>query len=299
MTAVAAVLLFLAAACRSSSGRPAATSGTAGTTSSAEPSSTGTSLTHGPAPPEHVVVVIEENHAASSIIGNALAPYLNSLARSGATFTQSYAITHPSEPNYLALFSGSTQGVTDDECPPPGSPYALPNLASSLHAVGRTFVGYSEDLPLAGSKVCSSGDYARKHNPWVDFSNVPASSNQPFNAFPSDYSSLPTVSFVVPNLQHDMHDGSIEQADTWARQHLDGYVRWAATHNSLLVVTWDEDDSGSDNHIATIIVGGKVHPGDYPVHIDHYSVLRTLETMYGAPPSGAAAQASTIIGWWQ
>jgi phosphatidylinositol-3-phosphatase len=244
------------------------------------------------------VVLVEENHSASSIIGDPDAPFLNGLAESGASFTQSYAITHPSEPNYLALFSGSTQGVSDDACPPPGSPYGAPNLASSLHAVGRTFVGYSEGLPSAGSSACSSGAYARKHNPWVDFSNVPASLNLPFTAFPSDYSHLPTVSFVVPNLDDDMHDGSIQQADTWAQVHLGGYVTWARSHNSLLMVTWDEDDSGSGNRIATIFSGPMVRSGSYSVHIDHYTVLRTLEAMYGAAPSGRAGNETAINGCW-
>ncbi len=300
MTASAAVVLLLASACGSSSGRPAATSGTAGTTtSSAGPSSTGTVVTHGPPTPDHVVVLIEENHTEASILGNPDAPYFNGLAHLGASFTRSYAITHPSQPNYLALFSGDTQGVTDDACPPPNSPYATANLASSLHAVGRTFVGYSEGLPAAGSTTCSSGDYARKHSPWVDFSNVSASSNQPFTAFPSDYSRLPTVSFVVPDLQHDMHDGTIQQADTWARQHLDGYLQWALTHNSLLVVTWDEDDSGGNNQIPTFFVGPMVRPGNCTVRIDHYKVLRTLEAMSAAAPSGNAAKATPITGCWR
>lgn len=67
--------------------------------------------------PDHVVIVIEENHSYSEIIGSPAAPYINSLAAQGALFTQSYAITHPSQPNYLDLFSGFNQGVTNDSCP--------------------------------------------------------------------------------------------------------------------------------------------------------------------------------------
>ena len=89
-----------------------------------------------------------ENHAYGEVIGSPQAPYLNRLARQGALFTDSRAITHPSEPNYLALFSGSTQGVSDDSCP---HQFSAPNLGSELIAAGRTFTGYSESLPAAGS----------------------------------------------------------------------------------------------------------------------------------------------------
>jgi len=114
--------------------------------------------------PDHVVIVIEENHGYGEIIGSASAPYINSLAQQGALFTHSFAITHPSEPNYLALFSGSTQGLTDDSCP---NTFAAANLASQLLAAGFSFAGYSESLPATGSTVCAAGSYRRKHNPWV------------------------------------------------------------------------------------------------------------------------------------
>src|ERR1051325_9167474 len=110
-----------------------------------------------PPKPDHVVIVIEEHHSYSQIIGSASAPYINSLASQGALFTQSFAVTHPSQPNYLHLFSGSAQGTTDDTCPPPGSPYATANLGGELIAKGLTFGGYSEDLPGTGSTACSSG----------------------------------------------------------------------------------------------------------------------------------------------
>ena len=117
--------------------------------------------------PDHVVIVVEENHSYAEIIGSAAAPYINSLAQQGALFTASHGVTHPSEPNYLALFSGSTQGVTDDSCP---HTFSTANLGSELIAAGGSFIGYSEDLPAPGSTVCTSGAYARKHNPWVNFS---------------------------------------------------------------------------------------------------------------------------------
>lgn len=245
--------------------------------------------------PDHVVIVVEENHALGGVVGNANAPYITSLAQQNANFTQSYAETHPSEPNYLALFSGSTQGLTNDSCP---HTYSTPDLGSSAIAAGIGFAGYSEALPSVGYTGCSSGTYARKHNPWVNFPAVPASANQPFSAFPSDYSTLPAVSFVVPDLTHDMHDGTIAQGDTWLQQNLGGYVTWAKTHNSLFVLTFDEDDGGAANRIPTVLAGQRVVPGDYAEQINHYNLLRTITDAYGLIAPGNAATAPPITDVW-
>ncbi len=171
---------------------------------------------------DHIVIVVEENHSYADITSATDAPYLASLARQGAVFTDAHAITHPSQPNYLALFAGSTFGVADDSCP---QQLAGPNLASELIGHGLSFTGYSESMPAPGFTGCDDGTadqlYARKHNPWVDFANVPTTSNQPFTSFPADFSQLPSVAFVVPNQVHDMHSGTIADADAWLRQHMD------------------------------------------------------------------------------
>jgi acid phosphatase len=210
--------------------------------------------------------------------------------------TNSFAIEHPSQPNYLDLFSGSNQGVTDNSGP---YTFSAPNLGSGLLAAGRTFGGYSEDLPAVGYTGWADGDYVRRHNPWVNFTNVPAQANMPFAGyFPSDYSRLPNVSIVVPNLVNDMHDGTIAQGDAWLRSNLGGYAQWAQTHNSLFIVTWDEDDTSGNNQIPTIFVGAMVQPGRYGERIDHFSVLRTLEDMYGLAYVGASASAAPIADIW-
>ena len=247
-------------------------------------------------PPDSVVIVIEENHSFSSIIGSSSAPFINSLAQQGALFTQSFAVEHPSQPNYLDLLSGSNQGITDDSCP---HTFSTVNLATELAAAGLTFTGFSEDLPSAASTVCTSGAYARKHAPWVNFTNVPTSANQPFTSFPTDFTTLPTISIIDPNLNNDMHDGTIAQGDTWLQQHLNGYVQFAQTHNSLLIVTWDEDDSTSGNQIATIFVGPMVKQGQFTETINHFNVLRTLEDLYGLTHAGSAATAATISDVWK
>jgi hypothetical protein len=246
--------------------------------------------------PAHTIVVILENHSYSDIIGNKSAPYLNSLAAEGALFTRSFAITHPSEPNYLALFSGSTHRVTSDSCP---HTFTGRNLGSELRAAKDTFAGYSESLPATGYTGCSHGLYARKHNPWVNFSDLPRSVNRPFTSFPAHFSALPTLSFVVPNLNHDMHNGTIAEADRWLKQHLGKYVLAARRGHGLLVVTWDEGDYGVPNQIPTIMVGADVRPGRYAERIDDYRVLRTLEAAYNLKPLGLSASRAPITNIWK
>jgi acid phosphatase len=241
------------------------------------------------------MVVVFENEDVRHVVGADDAPYLTSLAESGATFTDAHGETHPSQPNYLALFSGSTHGVDDDSCP---VDLTGPNLASQLADAGRTFAGFSEGLPRPGFTGCTAGDYARKHNPWVDFTDLPTSVNQPLSALPDDYAQLPTVSFVVPDLCNDMHDCGVTAGDAWARDHLGGYVHWARTHNSLLAVTFDEDGGTDANHIATFLVGPMVAAGPSDQRIDHYGLLRTLEDMYRLPPLGEAGRAEPIDGVW-
>ncbi|GHO83557.1 alkaline phosphatase family protein [Dictyobacter formicarum] len=251
--------------------------------------------------PDHVVIVVEENHNYSDIIGSAEAPYINSLTSNGAVFTNFHAETHPSQPNYLALYSGSTQGVTSDACP---NTFSGPNLGQSLLNAHLSFKGYSDSMPSAAYTGCAAPDsldalYARKHNPWVNFTNVPAGSNVPYTQFPTDYSQLPTVSFVIPNQVHDMHSASIAAGDTWLKDNLDGYARWANTHNSLLIVTWDEDDGSDVNQVLTLMSGSMVKPGRYNENVNHYNLLRTLEDMYKLPPINQSATVPSITDVWR
>jgi phosphatidylinositol-3-phosphatase len=266
----------------------------------------GGSTTGGAAQPlphfDHIVVVIEENHGYGDIIGSGSAPYINGLAQQGALFTDAHAITHPSEPNYLALFAGSTFELNSDDCP---QSFTAPNLADVLTEQNHSFTGYSESMSVAGFTGCADGGssfnplYARKHNPWVNFADVPTSENQPFTSFPADYTQLPSVAFVVPNEQNDMHSGSVSAADSWLQQNMDGYAQWAATHNSLLIVTWDEDDGSAANQIPLIFAGAHIHSGHYNETVNHYDVLRTIEAIEGATFTGQAAQATTIADVWQ
>jgi phosphatidylinositol-3-phosphatase len=270
---------------------------------------------------DHVVVVLEENKDYEQVIGIAAAPYINdTLKAQGANLTQMYGEEHHSEGNYFWLFSGSDQGVGFNDAIP-STDFTASSLGQSLITAHRTFKGYSEDLPAIGSKVDFAGLYARKHVPWISFSNIPngatvdTSSNLRFADFPSDYTKLPTVAFVIPNLVHDMHNGtppsSVDAGDKWLRKNLDGYYQWAKKHNSLLIVTFDEDSHGETrltnpgdadpakrNRIPTIIAGAHVKHGEYAEGkgVTHVNILRTVEAIYGLPKSGAQQQNALAAG---
>ena len=242
-----------------------------------------------PPRPDHVVIVVLENHSYSQVANE---PYLTSLRAKSAVMTNSHGVTHPSQPNYLALWAGKTL-ATDNSCP---HTFSAESLGSQLLKSGRSVIGYSESLPYAGYLGCGSGDYARKHNPLANFTSTRISSrNKPFSAFPSDFSKLPRVALVVPNLQNDMHDGSVARGDAWLKANIGPYATWALTHNSLLVVTWDENDGSAGNQILTLFEGQQVVAGRYGQYVNHYSVLHTIEAAFGLAPLGVAATPLTNI----
>jgi phosphatidylinositol-3-phosphatase len=289
---------------------------------------------------DHIIIVVEENKDFEQILGGKFdAPYIRKLAAEGATLERMFAEEHYSQGNYFWLFSGSNQNVGfRDQVPSkdnhPDYPFKASSLGEQLIRKGLSFKGYSESLPSIGSTAdldppnCRADEciYARKHVPWISFANVPngttieTSSNLRFADFPRDYATLPTVAFVIPNLNHDMHNGkpaqSIPAGDTWLQQNLDGYYQWAKTHNSLLIVTFDENDDQAgyygltnpligphprnsprynrllrdiQNRIVTVFAGAHIKPGLYVEGkgITHVNILRTIEAMYGLPNSGA------------
>ncbi|HVH77533.1 MAG TPA: alkaline phosphatase family protein [Stellaceae bacterium] len=214
-------------------------------------------------PYDHIVVVIEENHRYDEIIGKAAASYINFLASSGALLTNDHAITHPSEPNYFAIYAGSTFGITDD------SPHSVPDpsLYTVLHKSGLTFKGYVDP-----------GATDSNHNPWESFPEGMSVERNFIKDFPhNNFSLLPKVSFVIPNLNHDMHDASVAEGDKWLRRRLGAYAGWAPANNSLLIVTFDENDGAPGNHIATVLDGAHIAPGTVDgTYYTHYNLLSTI-----------------------
>ena len=263
---------------------PAAT--TTMTTSPDSSSTTTTTPGTSNGAPDHVVVVVMENYGYNKIIGGAAAPYTNLLAAQGALFTNSYAVSHPSEPNYLSMYSGSTHG-TD------GSDNCLAGLTSTslggeAKAGGISIKGFFEGLGT-GNPDTNNGLYVCRHNPMAQFSDSAGLSTD-FTNFPTDYSQLPKISMVVPNTVDDMHDQGVGPGDSWLQLHIDSYAQWAKTHNSLLIVTWDEADlTVTSNQVATIFVGQSVKVATYGERIDHTNVLATIDNLFGLPDIGSQA----------
>jgi hypothetical protein len=270
---------------------------------------------------DHVVIVIEENKTPGQIVGDTVnAPYITSLAAGGVSIGSIFALEHPSQPNYIQLFSGSDQGVQTDKLPAGFStvatadyPFRAPNLGREILDAGFTFAGYCEGLETAGEEDWADYnplvdvEYRRRHNPWANWvaktspvppNQIPPELNRAFTQFPADYTALPTLCFVIPDLLHDMHDGTRGEGDDWLRTNLDGYAQWAKSHNSLLIVTWDEDDFAEINQVPTVFYGAALQNGTITGGTwTHHNLLHTLEDMYGSTThAGAAAQVRSIVG---
>ena len=267
--------------------------------------------------PRRIVVVVEENHSYDQIIGSPQAPFLNRLGGQGRLLSSFFAITHPSLPNYIAMISGATQGVTSD-C---GScNLDAPNLIDQLEQAHISWKAYMEDLPAPCSDAHQAGPYAKKHNPFMYFASIrndPARCDKvvPASQLPADLGAgrLPQFVFITPNLDHDMHgageggnDGALIRAgDDWLRAlygQLAGSPAWR--DDTRLVVTWDEGAGGggptgccgglaTGGHIPTIVTGPAVPAGRDDTAYDHYALLRSVEAAFGLRLLGHAGDPSS------
>ncbi|HJW22044.1 MAG TPA: alkaline phosphatase family protein [Candidatus Limnocylindrales bacterium] len=251
----------------------------------------------------HVFVVVMENREATAIIGNPDAPYINALARRYGLATNYRAVAHPSEPNYLALWSGSTQGVTNDGV---YNFAAGRTLADEVEASGRSWHVAAENVPLGcytGSTASGgpdgSGTYARKHEPAISWTSV--SGNAARCARITDFShfdpNLGDLWFVAPNLCHDMHDCSIATGDAFLRSWLPGILTSAAFGDGVVFLTWDEGTTatGGGGRVATIVMSPLVKGGSTSATShSHYSLLRTIEDAWGLPCLARACDANDL-----
>jgi phosphatidylinositol-3-phosphatase len=257
------------------------------TTTSPHPSGPCGATTAPPATYEHVVWIVMENKTYSQIIGSSNAPYINILADQCGLATSFYAEAHPSLPNYIAMTSGSTQGITDDNGPS-SHPLTAPSIFSQL---GTGWRSLEESMP-SNCYLSNSGLYAVKHNPAAYFTNIRtqcATQDQPLSD-PPDLSAKFT--FITPNLCDDMH--SCPTASDVATETRNG-DKWLATwmpkilsssqyqSGSMAVfLTWDEDDYSSTQHIATVAISPSTLPGTKAgTTFNHYSLLRTSEQLLG------------------
>ena len=251
----------------------------------------------------HVVVIVFENKESTSVLGDRAAPTFNSYGRRYAKMTRYYGVTHPSLPNYLALVSGSTQGITTD-CT--GCVVDAKSLADTVEASGRTWKTYAEGLPAPGFLGPFNGRYAKKHNPFAYFRGIaedPARRARlvPLSQLGPDLRRgvLPSFSLVVPDLCHSMHDCSVAVGDAWLRSQIGKFVRLP---NTVVFVVFDEGSTSiaGGGHTAALAIGRAVRPGSRFARVTgHYGILRTIEQAWGLPLLGRSARVAPITGIWR
>src|SRR5437016_3914372 len=254
----------------------------------------------------HVVVVVMENTSAPSIIGNtSQASYINSLAGQYAYASNDFAVSHPSLPNYLALTGASTFGITSD-CSPAACPVNATNLMDRIESSGRSWKGYMESMPTS----CATTDaypYAVKHNPFVYYNDIRTNASRcqshvvPFTQLSTDLrsaSTTPSYSWITPNMCNDMHDCSIATGDAWLRTQIPAILGSPAftTQNSVLLLTWDEDDSSGNNRVDLVVAGPNTVRGQVSsVAYNHYSILSTVESAWGLAALNANDSSATTL----
>jgi hypothetical protein len=236
-----------------------------------------------------------ENHDYAQVWNTTSSPYITQLGNTYARAINYHATGHPSLPNYLDLFGGSHYGITDDCSPSPSCHIKAANLADRLQAKGLTWKGYMESMP-SPCYLTGSGDYAPRHNPFVYFDNIRLNPRRcrghvvPFTALAHDLASAattPNYAMIIPNVCNDMHDCSVSIGDKWLKSHLPAILNSPAcrVQKCLVVLTWDEDGGGQGNHVLTIFAGSAARTGGVtsPVYYTHFSLLRTVEWIFGLP----------------
>lgn len=228
---------------------------------------------------QKVMIIVFEN----TDFGEALKqPYFNSLMKEGSLLTNYHALTHPSQGNYISMISGSLLGVRDDK------PVDLPgnHIGDLLEEAGKTWKVYAEDYPGNCFLGKSYGKYARKHVPFLSFTNVQENPSRcanivNANEFITDAKSrnLPDYSMYIPNLDNDGHDTGVGYGGEWLRTHMDQFLHSSQFPEDLLVViTFDESSHNLDNKIYMLLWGKTIVAGSKSdTNYNHYNLLRTIE----------------------
>jgi hypothetical protein len=252
---------------------------------------------------DHVVVIVFENKERGHVIGSRAAPTFNRYAGQYANLTAYYAVAHPSLPNYIALVSGSTEGVTTNctKCI-----VDAPSLADSLEQAGLTWRTYAQGLPYPGFTGAHFRRYAKKHNPFLYFRAIVQDTKRrsrivPLPRLATDVRSgtLPDFSLVIPDMCHSMHDCSVAVGDAWLRRIAAPLLTQPRT---AIFVLFDEGSTSirGGGHTLALVLGAAVLPSSrYRGLSGHYEVLRTIEEAWGLPLLGASARARAITGIWR
>jgi hypothetical protein len=248
-----------------------------------------------------VAVLFLENHGYRQVIGSRQAPFLNRLARQGALATHYYAVAHPSLPNYLAITTGSTGGVSTDSNSYESS---APSLAGQLQAAGISWKAYFEGIPSPGFEGRAFLDYTKHYNPFAYSEQIGDGAARTrvvgFGSLRHDLRAgvLPRFSWIAPDLMHDGHNGSVRASDRFVSRLVPRVLRALGPHG-VLIVTWDEAQGvvgPRGGRVAMIATGpGARHSVRVSTAADHYSLLATLEAGLRMPALGHAAARSTPL----
>lgn len=281
---------------------PAACAGTSSTAGPVQTRPSPVASTKGGA--SAIAVIAMENEEFSSIVGSRSAPYINGLAKHYALARQMYATSHPSLPNYLALTGGSTFGISSD-CT--SCEVHATSLVDQFARAGISWRAYMEGLPRPCFTGASSGDYAKKHDPFVYYASILHNRDLCGQVVPLDRlvadehrRALPRFVWITPNLCHDMHDCSVATGDRFLSRLVPPLLQ-ALGPRGLLFLTWDEggSDSGcchlaAGGHVVTIMAGEAARRGAVlGLPVDQYSVLQTIEDLLGLTRLRGAACACT------
>jgi phosphatidylinositol-3-phosphatase len=251
-----------------------------------------------------VIVIVFENQDESTIADPESLPYYHSLVAQGALSHDYQGIAHPSQPNYFALFSGSTQDVTDNHL----HDITAPTIADQLDEAGMTWRVFAENYPgdcFLGEEASDGpdgpGNYVRKHVPALSFTGITGSPERCANVQPlRDFDpAAADLIWVVPNLCHDTHDCPVEQGDAWLESFVPRILESSAFQpggNGVLYITFDEGHGDSvGNEVLTLAVGPNVKAAmRTAVAHNHYSLLRTIEEGLGLPCLANACDANTL-----
>ena len=281
----------------------------------------------------HVVWIWMENESYGNVIGNSAAPYQTSLARQCGVAANFHNESHGSLENYIAATDGQNilgTSFINDCLPNPAANYCVspgPSIFSQTEAAGETWRGYAEDMP-SNCYQGNTANYAARHNPAVYYSTLSScgqydipmgSAATQTGAFYTDLEngSLPSFSFISPNLVDDAH-GTVSAGDSWLGQIIPLIVNGPNYQNgdTVIFITNDEgcagtcgpdyavnedctsqalDTSQPSCHIPTIVVGPYTPAGTVDnTFYTHYSMLRTSEELLGLPLLGLAASANSM-----
>ena len=274
------------------------------------------------APFQYIVTILMENNGLCDVTSSLVsgcgsasipAPYTTSLAQSYGFNTHYTGVGHPSEPNYVALFGGSTFGYTADGycCFQLNSP----NLVDRLEAAGLTWKAFAEDS--SGSGTCGfmpprSGD----HYPFIDFSDMKTSArcaNMLATTSPLDLefvatlngATLPNYVWLTPNDCDNMHSCSVATGDAYLATLVPLILssRMFTTQNAALFIVFDEgnDFCPTGNSSSDCVVAEWSGPAVKKAYssttsYNHYSYLSTLEAEWNLAsltPNDASATPMT------